>query len=225
MGESGTFTPPTFTNPDRLADIELFDDGLAIYGDLSAEGAANLAEATIGYGIVDDEEGVVYLLGDEPASYTSTLVDGFWDYTVLTIEQGASFSYLYTSIDITPTGELSLSIPFAYQAPDALEPDYLLLEYIVAPDGVVLEETYYLISDAGPGELTPEPGAIMDPLVMIIDQDGEIVWGFASEDRFDPTLDFDLAFEEVGIGVTAYVELLISDFAGNEDYVYFEGTL
>ena len=225
MGESGSFVPPTFTNPDGLADVEIFDDGIALYGDLAAEGAANLTEATIGYGVVDDEEGVVYLLGDEPAGYTSALVDGFWDYTVLTIKQDASVSYLYTSIDITPTGDMSLSIPFAYQAPDALEPDYLLLEYLVSPDGFVLEETYYLISDAGPGELTPEPGAIMDPLVVIIDQNGELVWGFASDDSFDPTLDFELAFEEVPIGVTAYVELLISDFAGNEDYVYFEGAI
>jgi hypothetical protein len=225
MGESGTFAPPTFTNPDRLADVEIFDDGIAIYGDLAADGAANLAEATIGYGVIDDVDDIVYLLGDEPASYTSALVDGFWDYTVLTITQDASFSYLYTSLDVTPTGDLSLSIPFFYQAPGALEPDYLQLEYIVAPDGVILQETYYLISDAGPGELTPEPGAIMDPLVVVIDENGELVWGFASEDRFDPTLAFDLAFEEVPVGTNAYVELLISDFAGNEDYVYFEGVL
>lgn len=65
----------------------------------------------------------------------------------------------------------------------------------------------------------------MDPLVILIDQPGELVWGFASDDSFDPTLDFDLAFEEVPVGVTAYVELLISDFAGNQDYVYFEGII
>ncbi len=222
MGESGSFVPPAFTNPDHLADFEVFADGIALYGDLAAEGAANLAEATVSYGVVDDVEGVVYLLGDEPATYTNTLVDGFWDYTVLTITQDARFSYLYTSIEETEIGDFSLTIPFAYQAPGALEPDYALLVYIVSPDGFVLQETYYLISEAGPGELTPQPGASLEPLVLIIDQNGDYQWGFASDDSFDPTLPFELAFEELPVGISGYAELAIADFADNGDYVYVD---
>jgi hypothetical protein len=222
MGESGSFAPPAFTNLDNLAELEFFDDGVAIYGDLAADSAANLAAATVSYGVLDDVDGVVYLLGEEPASYTDALVDGFWDYTVLTITQDAGFSYLYTSIELTETGDVSVTIPFAYQAPGALEPDYVLLVYIVDPGGFVLQETYYLISEAGPGELTPQAGASLDPLVLIIDQIGEYKWGYASDDSFDPTLPFELAFQELPAGISGYVELAIEDFAGNGDYVYVD---
>jgi hypothetical protein len=220
MGESGSFVPPRFSNQDGLADAELFDDGIVIYGDLAAAGAANVAEATVGYGVVDDIDGVVYLLGDEPASYTDTFVDGFWDYTALTMTQGASASYLYTSFKLTETGDISLTIPFTYQAPGGFAPDYALLVYILTPNFTVLQETYYLITAAGPGELTPQPGASLDPLVLIIDQAGDLVWDYASDDRFDPTLGFDLVFETLPAGISAYTELVIADFADNSDYVY-----
>lgn len=222
MGESGSFIPPTFTNVDGLADAELLDEGVAIYGDLAPDGAANVAEATVGYGVSDEIAGLVYLLGDEPANYTATFVDGFWDYTALTMTQDASFSYLYTSIEVTDTGDISLTIPFAYQSPGAPELDYALLVYILAPDFSVLQETYYLVTAAGPGELTPEPGSTLTPLVLVLDLDGNLEWDFATDGSFDPTAGFDLAFTELPAGVIAYVELMVADFAGNADYVWVE---
>lgn len=225
MGSSGGFAPPTFTNPDRLADVVFYEDGIAIYGDLAPDGAANVAKATLGYGFVDTTQDIVFLLGDQPAAFVDSSAGGFWDYSTLTITQGNRFGYLYASFDKTPTGDLSIAIPFAYQPPGSGQAYYLLLVYIVAPDGLVLQETYYLLTDAGPGELTPQPGALMTPLVVIIDQNGYLDWGFGSGDSFDPTLGFDLAFEYLPAGILGYVELLVSDFAGNQDYVYFEGAI
>ncbi len=81
------------------------------------------------------------------------------------------------------------------------------------------------MSPSGPGEFTPQPGSVVDPIVQIIDEYGYFDWGWASNHSFDPTAGFGLAFEEVPIGIIGYVELSIEDFAGNEDYVYFEGEI
>lgn len=223
MGESGLFAPPRFTNPGGVADVEFYQDGMALFGDLATDGAENIAEALLYYGVVSDDGREVFLLGEEPANDSATSVDGFWDYSALTIQQGGAFSYLYISIDALDGGDIALTIPFAYVPPGGGEPLFALLVYVLDSDYYVLQETYYLFSDAGPGEFTPQIGGVLDPLGLIIDQAGEYQWDYLSDNSFDPTRPFELRFEELPLGIIGYLELEVSDFAGNVDYVYFEG--
>lgn len=225
IAESGSFASPTFTNPNRLADYEFYPDGLVITGTLAAEGASNLSRATLSYGMVDQNSNEVYLFGDESAGYDNQFVDGFWDYTALVMEQGPELAYLYMSLEWTAMGDIRLAIPFEYQPPGGAPPEYVLLVYILDGDWNLLQETYYLITDSGPGELNPQVGSTLYPIVRIIDVNGNFVWGYSSQGGFDPFIGFSLSFEPLPTDTTIYAELSISDLAGSEDFVYFEGLL
>ena len=225
MALSGSFAPPQFTNPDRLANYQFLVDGLTVQGTLEAASAFNVTEATLGYGIINEANDTVYLLAEEPASYTNTTVDGFWDYSALTIAQGPNTAYLYMSFDSTQNGDIVLAIPFEYDSPTSSAPQFVTLVYIIDQAGNILQATYYLLTESGPGEFTPQVGSLLYPLVEIIDPNGILGWAYSSANGFDPILDFQLAFVTLPPDTLVYTELVISDFAGNEDYVYFEGIL
>lgn len=225
MAVSGGFVPPSFTNIDGLADHAFVPEGLALAGSLDPTTASNLSEATLGYGIIDDTTNYVFLLADEPARYTNTIVDALWDLSVLTITQGANVGYLYMSFDWAGSGDLVISIPFEYWGPGASTPEDVILVYIIDQDLNILQETYYLLTSSGPGELTPQLGSVIRPVVSTIDPDGNIGWGYGSPTTFNPLLDFQLDFVPLPPGTSIYAELMVSDFAGNEDHVSFEGVL
>ncbi|MCG8416824.1 MAG: clostripain-related cysteine peptidase [Proteobacteria bacterium] len=223
MAVSGSFTPPRFTNPQRMADYQFVPDEIILTGNLDSSSASNVSGATLGYGVIGSTSNYIYLLADEPAHYTNTTVDARWDYSILTITQGFNFGYLYMSFDWSESSDLVLSIPFEYWPPGQSSPEYAILVYILDQNFYILQETYYVLTDSGPGELTPEFGSVIRPLVLTIDPQGKFGWGYGSEAGFDPLGDFQLDFLDLPQGTPIYAELSIADFAGNEDYVYFEG--
>ena len=57
-----------------------------------------------------------------------------------------------------------------------LDPDIVLLTYVIDGQGNVLQETYYLLGEAGIGELSPEVGSAIFPLVIYVDPVSGTSW-------------------------------------------------
>lgn len=211
-------------------DAEVFfdEDGLNITAlfDLAVE--HNLAEATIRYGLLEDDGSVTYL-GDEPAAIAedgSGTVLGIYDLTMLTMSDGTDGAYAY--LDMTYDEEqdlITIDVPLGYRAPGGDEETYddVLLSLVLEGEtGDVLSETYYLYQEAigTYGEATLDPEGLIFPLLPNVLEDGTEEW-FPTSDvglwADLPSLAYDL--EDLEPGTQLYVELIVTDFGGNWDSV------
>lgn len=211
-------------------DAEVFfdEDGLNITAlfDLAVE--HNLSEATIRYGLVEDDGSVTYL-GDEPAVIAddgSGTVIGIYDLTVLTMSDGIDEAYAY--LDMTYDEEqdlITIDVPLGYRAPGAdgeVYDDVLLSLVLDGERGDVLSETYYLYQPELEtyGEATLDPEGLIFPLLPNILDDGTEEWFPTSDVGLYaelPSLAYDL--ESLASGSQLHVELVVTDFGGNWDSV------
>jgi hypothetical protein len=225
---------PRFTEADGKADATFDDDGLELRGTFDPAVEDNLAGATIGYGL-DEDDGSITLLGEEPASLGSPgsgEVTGRDDLTALTISDGSTtaFGYLQLSYDEDEDededdGLVTIEVPLAYYPSGAAvatdEGQDALLSLTVDDDGTVVEESWYALDTTavGPGtfgELMPSPDGIIFPLVPTIGTDGSRGWIATTTLGLhaDPTaLTYDLT--PVPAGTPLYAHLTLTDFAHN----------
>lgn len=220
---------PDFTNEGDVADVSFDADGLTISGTIDPAIAANVSEAYISYGIVDDE-GTVTFFGDEPAEVAddgSGLAVGVFDLTALTISDGIDTAFAYLSLTVDEdAGIMSIDVPMAYYAPDDVDgetyQDVLLSLTLDAETGDILSETYYAYDEAlgTYGELTADPEGIIVPEVEALGADGSDEWIPTSDVGLYadlPNLQYDLV--PLDPGTTLYVMLTVVDFGGNTDTV------
>lgn len=216
---------PQFEGND--ADIFFDEDGLNVSGifDLAAEG--NIVTAAIDYGIVD-ADGTITFIGVEPAAVAddgSGRALGIFDLTVLTISDGQDTAYAYLDMRVDEeSGLATIDVPLAYYPPGEGTTSYddVLLSLVFDSDGNIVSETYYLYNEETDtyGELTTEPNGIIVPLVYQSNPDGTGEWVPTSDVGLFadlPNLVYDL--EPLESGTQLYVELSVSDFGGNEDFV------
>jgi hypothetical protein len=218
---------PVFTNPDKLADLAVDGSSLVVTGQLDTSTTADLASVSLMYGVADAANGVEYILGSNPAQLSdSGLVTGTWNTSVLTLTQGAATQYGYLALEADEaSGTILASIPLAYAAPGAA--DLAEVIWLIAMDpttGNALQSTYYLLSQAGPGELTPEPGSALYPLILQVDANGE-QWVVSTQDGFDATQEISLDLQALNPGAVVTIYLLAQDYAGNTDFVWAGGEL
>ncbi|MDO8391309.1 MAG: clostripain-related cysteine peptidase [Actinomycetota bacterium] len=220
---------PDFTNDGDVAEAEFDDYGVTVWGYIDPEIAANVSEAYISYGLVD-EDGSIVFFGDEPADVSddgSGLVTGSYDLTMLTITDGVdtAMAYLWLSVDES-TGVLQVDVPMAYYAPDAeSDDDYqdVLLSLTLDGDtGDILSETYYVYDEELDmyGELTADPNGIIVPEVLRLAADGTEEWVPTSDVGLYadlPSLQYDLV--PLDPGTELYLSLTVVDFGGNYDAV------
>ena len=217
---------PTFTNAGHVAQVAWAADGLTIAGQLATGTVQNVASAQLTYGVVDPGSGSVVVTGDSTAAVdASGLVGGTWNAAVLMMQQGAMSSYCYLSANEAEGGYVELVIPIAYAAPGWSGDQMVLLEYVLDPAGNLVQETYYLVTEGGLGELYPAAGATMKPLVLLVASDGSSEWSYVDDNAFDPFGQIDFDWESLPDGTTVYVEVDVVDFGGHSDYVYWSGPL
>lgn len=216
---------PQFEGDD--ADVFFDENGLNVSGtfDLAAQG--NLTSAAIDYGIVDPD-GTVTFIGTEPASISddgSGQVVGTFDLTVLTISDGENTTYAYLDMSVDDeTGLVTIDVPLAYYPPGdgAASYDDVLLSLVFDSDGNLVSETYYVYNDKTDtyGELTTDPDGTIVPLLWQSNADGSGEWVPATDVGLSadlPKLVYDL--ETLDAGTELYVELSVTDFGGNDDFV------
>lgn len=209
------------------AEVFFDEDGLNVTGifDLAAQG--NIVEAAIEYGIVDADDNITFI-GIEPAAVSddgSGLVLGIFDLTVLTISDGQDTAYAYLDLTLDEeTGFATIDVPLAYYPPDGNSEAYtdVLLSLVLDAEGNLVSETYYVYNEETDtyGELTADPNGIIVPLVWTSNADGSGEWVPTSDVGLFadlPNLQYDL--EKLESGTTLYVELSVTDFGGNEDFV------
>jgi hypothetical protein len=223
--EIPTDEQPQFEGDD--ADIFFDQDGLNVSGVFDLAAAGNITTATIDYGIVD-ADGTITFIGVEPAAVAddgSGQALGIFDLTVLTISDGQDTVYAYLDMRIDEeSGLATIDVPLAYYPPgdDTASYDDVLLSLVFDSDGNIVSETYYVYNDETDtyGELTTEPDGIIVPLVYQSNPDGTGEWVPTSDVGLYadlPNLVYDL--EPLESGTQLYVELTVSDFGGNEDFV------
>ena len=183
---------------------------------LAAGASLNIAQAQLLFGL-RLQSGESVIAGDRPATYDDTTVQGTWDLTVLSVSQGSTMGFAYLSVDQSTQNELSLLIPFAYSVGGS-QPQYVIRDLILDATGKPVQDTYFLQTSAGVGQLSPEPGSTLQPLVQVIDTQGNVTWA-AGGDPMDATQPIALGMSMLNSGTDAFVALSIIGPSGDGDAV------
>ena len=137
--------------------------------------------------------------------------------------QDTTYAYLDMSVD-EESGLVTIDVPLAYYPPgdSAASYDDVLLSLVFDSDGNLVSETYYVYNDETDtyGELTTDPDGIIVPLLWQSNADGSGEWVPATDVGLFadlPNLVYDL--ETLDAGTELYVELSVTDFGGNDDFV------
>jgi hypothetical protein len=220
---------PVFVSGDQ-AESFFDEDGFNLLGVFDVAAQDNLAEAVISYGLVEEDGSITYI-GEEPGSISddgSGRAIGIYDLTAFTISDGidTAFAYLDLTFD-EEAGIATIDTPLAYYPPGETEAyqDVLLSIVLDGETFDVLQETYYVVDDAGNyGELTADPEGIIVPLVLRVGADGIQEWVPTSDVGLFadlPSLQYDLTPLETGLAIHA--DLTVTDFGGNSATVSAQG--
>jgi hypothetical protein len=209
--------------------LEFFfdDEGLTVYGTVDVGSSDSVVAAEIVYGVVDDSDGSVIFIGEEPASFEA-LDDGsgevvaFYDLTALTLSDGIDTDFAYLDMEIDyESGLWFLDVPLWYVPPEEADtddpPHDVILGLTLNPDGDVLSEVYYEINAEGMiGELTADPDGLIYPVVLNQYADGSREWLTLSEVGLYADLPF-LQYDLVPLesGTELFVELVVYDYSGD----------
>jgi len=212
---------------DNALEFSFGDEGMTVYGTVDVGSSDSVIAAEIVYGIVDNSDGSVIFIGEEPASF-EVLDDGtgevaaFYDLTALTLSDGTDTDFAYLDMEIDDESDLwFLDVPLWYVPPDEADidgpPHDVILELTLQTDGDVLSEVYYEIdADGMIGELTADPDGLIYPVVLVEDADGSSEWLTLSEVGLYadlPSLQYNLVPLEPGTEL--FVELVVYDYSGD----------
>lgn len=215
---------PMFSNPEHAADVWMEEGEIVIQGQLQAGAEADVSSASMTFGIYDADSQTAVLLGNQPAElYEDGVVEARWDGTFLKISQNGVDAVGFYSVQITGN-VLSTTIPFGYVAPGSMTVDTVYLTYTLDLDSGAEQTTFYLLTEGGPGELLPESGSQLYPLVLQVNAQGAS-WATSVNQPFDGGQAIELALDPVPSGTTVYFQLDVQNFGGQGDYVAFAGTM
>jgi hypothetical protein len=214
---------PEFETADGEPTVTLADDGtLEVEASFADAALDNLTDATISYGLLNDDGSVTYL-GEEIADVDpdTATVYGTYDLTVLTLDDQEDTAYAYLALDLSDDLAFGyIDVPLTYYAsfdPETPQ-DALLSAVLDAEAGDFVSETLYAYDEetGGYGEVAPDPDGILVPDVLTYTADGESIW--------EPTTDVGLYadiphllydFEPLESGTDLWVELTATDYGGN----------
>ncbi len=218
---------PEFVSND--ATVEFGDGGVVVTGQFGAGAEQNVADSYLQYGLVNDD-GTISLLGEQAAEVSTDgtgTIAAFYDLTYLVISDGEDAASAYMAYyQDEQSGTATVDVPLAYYPPqgssDPPSENALLSLTLDAGSGTVVSETYYAYeaTTGTYGELSVEPTGLIQPLVILLAQDGSAEWAPTSDVGLYadlPNLQYGLEYLESGTQL--YVELWIVDFGGNADYV------
>lgn len=194
IAEAGGSGELAFTSNDLTLDVD--STGVLATATM-AEGGEDLAVgATFNGGVTftDGTTGYFYSLGAVIGAGTTSDVAQAWDFSYLQLTDADGVVLdAYTTIEQTSTG-FTASIPVLFQTADGTQFDAWL--QISLDEGFTLTGDIALLgeTDGGFAQLTPEPGDLIAPLILIADG-GQYSYELISDAAVDATT--------VGLGVSA----------------------
>jgi hypothetical protein len=215
---------PTFTQD--TAQVSQTTDGYTFRGNLSSTSADVITVSELYYGYVRADDSLV-VLGDRPArvvgSGAQAYAEGSWNLKALKLTQGTESGYAYLTLEATSTGLVTATMPLAYYESSTAQGQYALRVLLLDGAGNVTQDTYFVESEGGFGEMAPVPGSVLQPLVQIIDANGEASFDVLTDGgsaEFDATQPISLSFEPLRTGTNAFGILYVEDYKGEGDSAY-----
>ncbi len=213
----GQFTSPT------AAKTAIAGGGVRLSGTLSNAGGV-VAEGMY-YGLKVGSR--YFVLGDTFGTISGSTVSADWDAKALLVSQGAVSDYCYFSYQQGDNGTMVATIPFGYSATgNANALDTALLMIVYGSSGNVQQQTMYLSTAAGYGQLTPAYGSKLYPVYAEM-TGSEMSWG-ATTTELDATSTISMSFEKVSTSPAdrvAFGVLYATDYSGDEAWAIWEGDL
>jgi hypothetical protein len=209
--------------------VTVTDDGLTLTGQLASGTEANVVEAIIGYGLVDDEGNVVFF-GSDQATVDGAIVSGTYDFTVLNISDGTNTAIAYVDSTYDEDGTIvTFDVPMTYTEPGSSDAVSITLSIAVDTEtGDVVSETFYVYDDelGTFGEFTADPAGTLMPELLVYGGDGSEEWVTDDTNVIGadlPSLMYD--FTRLEPGTAVFVDLTAIDFAGNADTITAEALI
>ena len=191
---------------------------IAFFADLTAASVPHFVNGGLYYGVIANGDSVI-LVGDNPAQLDGSTVISSWDLTSAIIYDAGSSdraSFVYYSLQLTNDGGALGTIPLTYVVPGE-DPVDLLFTIIFDSSGNIAQETYYTVTAAGYGELTPAAGGIVYPVLVVGGADGlEYQTSYDRGYELSPTATPSYGLQEIGFDATfsPYAILFAQDAAG-----------
>lgn len=172
FGGSASAVAPAFTDANHTAATSFDAAGhLVVQGTLAAGGAGAVARASMLEGIVNGNSLVV--LNQEPASLSGSTVQGSWDLSFLSLTQGGTTGYGFASLEQLSATKFALDIVFAYRRTAGGAPQDCIRQLVFTADAggnvAITSDAYYVNTSGAFGELSPEAGSTLMPLLKTID--------------------------------------------------------
>lgn len=198
---------------------------ITLSGNLVAGSQISVVSEGMYYGLHIDTR--YFVLGDTYGGLSGSTVSASWNKSAMVVSQGAKSDYTYFSYQPGESGTFVVTLPFGY-ATNASDTslDTALLVQVYDSTGTLTQQTLYLSTAAGYGELTPAPGSLLSPVYAEL-VSGGMVWG-ATGTVFDAntTISFALqALSTTATNTTAFGVLYADDYAGNTAEAMWEGEL
>ena len=224
--EIATEDEAAYLSNDGTAENFFFDeDGLNLVSSFDPALEASLTEATIRYGLIQEDGSTLYL-GVEPAEISddgSGVALGIYDLTTFEISDGIDTVTAFVDLSFDEeSGIGTLVVPMAYYAPGDVEGEtYQDVRLVITYDpetSDVLSEVYYAIDpETGTaGELQAEPEGLIAPELLQVSPDGTEEWVASSDIGLFANLpDLTYDFPALPSGTEVYAELSIVDYGGN----------
>ncbi len=199
--------------------------GVRLTANLVSGTQASVVAEGMYYGLKLDDQYIV--LGDTFGSLAGVTVSADWDATALVVRQGGLAEYTYFSYQPGTNGTFVATIPFGYAANASQQNlDTALLVIVYDAGGNVQQQTFYLSTAAGYGQLTPAPGSQL--FAVFAERDGDAMIWAANDTIFNAAQDFSLELEPLSTSpanTTAFGLLYAQDYAGQEAKCVWEGEL
>jgi hypothetical protein len=232
---AGAALPPAeqaqLTSEEDLAEVDVDDEGnVEIAGRSSSESIANIVDVTLQFGLV--EGGDIFILGDVTGDISDDgIASGSFPLEMMFFKNGGRKTYGYISY-VIDGDEIEISAPFHYYPPGSkhfLEA-FALISGNTSEADDDWEQVYYVEEEDGAyGELELEDGARIVPIVLkLAKADAEVdddEWVETEPVKFDAEKDLEIDYEKLGGGETIYLQLIIEDYGGNSDFVYYQGPI
>jgi hypothetical protein len=218
IANNGTVAAPAFTNPDNEGVGQIIDGSFVVTGTLAPGSSAVINKATLYYGIYDATTSTLYILGITPAVFDTTTVQGKWDLGILRLDQGAAAEYGFLSVEYTPDGGVSLTIPFVYRS-SAADVNGQDAFRVLAFDAALnpLQDSYFVQSGDVLGALTVGPGSTLTSTILISDAAGQS-WQETTT-AFDAATAIVPSLEQVQTGQVVFGLLLVENIQEESSYV------
>lgn len=219
---------PSFLDEDKYGEGEFVDGSLSLVDEIAAAGAENISKVTMFYGIPNEDGSQITFYGDEQAEFDGESAGGTYDLTVLQMGDGEDEALAYSSVIFNDGGGFSVTSPLKYYSPAALEsgadPQDALLRFTVGPEGDIVDERFYgITASGGTGQLTADPDGLIVPVVAVQSMtDFRMEWLAPEQTALRADLEaITYDFVPLAAGTGIFMELELTDFGGNHDYLFY----